>query len=210
MPEPETPNGQTQTTGNDQTDYKSQYLELSAKIANGEYVPKNVYTGLQTKHEKEVLAHKADVDALSTANTKATEFEASLKTLQSQFDETKTKYETATTNLTVEQTRNQRLNLIMAEFPDLVSFEGKGLLPTATSPEELKTKLLSFQETIGITRKQQKAEDLAGTSPTPGQKGNGENPTAQQVLAKAREAQRAGKFQEYNQYMDEYYKTAKT
>jgi hypothetical protein len=209
MTESTDPNGQTPPQDNGQTDYKSQFLELSAKVANGEYVAKTVYTGLQKKHETEVLAHKADVDALNATNQKLSEFEATLKTLQGQHDEFKTKYETAAVELNTEKSRNERLGLIMSEFPELVSFEGKGLLPAASSLDELKTKLTTFQETIGQQRKQQKQEDLSGTSPTPGQKGNGENPTAQQILAKAREAQRAGKFQEYNQYMDEYYKVAK-
>jgi hypothetical protein len=208
MADETTPNGQTQTTGNDQTDYKTQFLELSAKIANGDYVAKNVYTGLQTKHEKEVLAHKADVDALNAASVRVSEFETTLKTLQGQHDEFKTKFETTNSQLAVEQTKNQRFSLIMAKFPELVSFEGKGLLPVASSMEELEQKLTTFQETIGAQRQSQRQEQLSGaTPPAPGPKNNGENPTTQELLEKARVAQREGKFAEYNRYMDEYYKS---
>lgn len=207
MADNENPNGQTQS-GNDQTDYKTQYLELSAKIANGEYVAKNVYTGLQTKHEKEVLAHKADVDALSAANQKALDLDGALKTLQGQHGEINTKFEATSADLLKEQAKNKRIGLIIEKFPDLIIFEGQGLLPMAGTDEELIAKLTKFQELHGAAKQQKKQEQHQGSTPgAPGSKDGGETTTSQELLDKARAFQRAGKYAEYNQTMNEYYKS---
>lgn len=208
MAENDNPNGQpTAQPNGDQTDYKAQYLDLSAKIANGEYVAKNVYTGLQQKHEKEVLAHKADVDALTAANQKVIDLDGTLKALQGQFSELQATSATASTELAAEKARNGRLTLIMGKFPGLVEFEGQGLLPIASSDEELIEKLTKFQELHGARQQQQKEDRITGTSPTPGPKDTGATATSDQLLSEAKGLQRQGKYAEYNAKMDEYYKS---
>lgn len=206
MPDNDNQNDQTPGTGNDQTDYKSLYLDLSTKVTS-DYVPKNVYTGLQTKHEKEVLAHKADFEALNAANQKAASLEATLQTVQGQVTEFQTKFTETETALKATKSKNERLGLIMEKFPALVQFEGKGLLPAADTLEDLEGKLTQFQELHAANAKQQRIERLSGQSDHPtGKEQLNQNPTADAILAEARALQRAGKHSEYNQKMNEYYK----
>lgn len=202
------PNDQT-PPGNDQTDYKAKYLELSAQIANGDYVEKKVYAGLQKTHETTVLAHKADHDARVSAESKASELETTLKTLQGQLTELTATSEKSAADLVTEQSKNKRLVLVMGDFPEFVEEEAKGLLPTASTLEELTTKLTSLREIRGKNRQQTKEDKIAGTSPTPGSKNQQQNPNAQTLFAEARALQREGKFAEYNAKMNEYYEALK-
>ncbi len=205
MPENDNQNDQN-PGGNDQTDYKARYLELSTQITSGEYVPKKVYVGLQQTHEKEVNAHKADFDALQNAAAKVQEFEKTLPTLQSQVSEFQTKYGETEAALKAREAEAARLKLIMGEFPGLVQFEGQGLLPEAPSLDELKVKLTKFQELHGATAKQQQIERRAGESDQPSGKGQlNQNPTATSILAEAKALQAAGKNKEYYAKMQEYY-----
>ena len=198
------------SAGNDQTDYKAKYLELSTQITSGEYVPKKVYVGLQQTHEKEVNAHKADFDALQLATTKISEFEKTLPTLQSQVAELTTKNSEAETVLKTEKAKNERLGLIMGEFPGLVQFEGQGLLPDAPTLDELKVKLTKFQELHGAQRRQERTERDSGKSDVPpSREAVVGNQTADAILEQARTLQRDGKYVEYNKKMDEYYAALK-
>ena len=200
-------NDQTQQAGNDQTDYKAKYLELSTQITSGEYVPKKVYVGLQQTHEKEVNAHKADFDVLQELKSKTGEYEKTLPVLQSQISEFQTKFSETEAALQAEKARNERLGLIMSEFPNLVQFEGQGLLPAAPNLDELKTKLTKFQELHAANAKQQRTDHNAGKSDPPaGTAQLGGNPTAASILAEARALQALGKNAEYNAKMNEYYK----
>lgn len=197
------PNVQNQVQpGNDQTDYKAEYVKLSAQIANGDYVPKNVYTGLQQTHEKTILAHKADKDALSAVQQKAQGLEATLQTLQAQSQEFQTKLQsTEATNATL-QSEVERKKLIMGKFPQLAPFEADGLLPVAPL-DQLETLLATFNSKLGATQTAAKTEHIAGASNPP--PGNSQaEPTSKQLLDKANVLAREGKWAEYNTVYDQY------
>ena len=200
------PNAQTPPpAGNDQTDYKAQYVQLSAQIASGEYVPKNTYTGLQQTHEKTVLAHKADKDALSALQQAKDAAETAAKNLTAQLETERAEKEKAAKELEVTKVTLERRTLVMKDFPDLAALEGEGLLPQATIAE-LPAILKTFQEKLGGMQQQQNQQKFAGANQPPAGKDSNVNQTAKQLLDEANTLVRQGKFAEYNVKLNEYYK----
>lgn len=197
------PNAQTPPpAGNGQAELQTQLAELSAKIANGEYVPKQTYVGLQQTHEKQVLAHKADKDALVAAQTKAQEMEAALRTLQTQYEGDRNKLTATESEKATLQQNLERTKLIMAKFPHLASFEADGLLPQAPVTE-LESILSIFSSKLGANAQAAKETHIAGATQPPAGPNQAE-PTAKQLLDQANQFAREGKFVEYNKAMDGY------
>lgn len=61
-----------------------------------------------------------------------------------------------------------RMKMILSEFPDLAQFEAKGLLPTADTLENLKPLLEAFRETMGGMVGDDVRKKLLGSSPAGG------------------------------------------
>lgn len=59
-----------------------------------------------------------------------------------------------------------RQRLILEEYPDLAQWEAKGLLPTASDPEALKSALGAFRETLKNQVGATVATELSGSSPS--------------------------------------------
>jgi len=59
----------------------------------------------------------------------------------------------------------ERANLIITEYPELASWEAKGLLPTAEDTETLKTKLNDFKSNLGMKVGEDVKKTIEGASP---------------------------------------------
>lgn len=200
---PDLPDGQTQP-GNDQMDYKAKYVELSAQIASGDYVPKTVYTGLQQTHEKTILAHRADKDTLASLQTQLTNKDTVLQGVSTQMTELTTKLEGSTKELEISRQKNERTTLIMGKFPQLSNFEADGLLPQAAAGDDLEKLLTSFSEKLGVLKKTSQQTVMAGASDPPSGKDAVSTPTTKQLLDEMNELSRAGKWKEYNDAYAKY------
>lgn len=62
----------------------------------------------------------------------------------------------------------ERMRLIMNKYPELASFEAKGLLPPAESLEALEPKLEEFRTTLGSTIDGSVRDKIKGAAPVGG------------------------------------------
>lgn len=189
----------------DQTNWKSRYDALQAQIQS-EYVPKKSYTGLQQTLQQ-------TVDAKKTAEELAQQAQGSFAELESKFNATLSEAETlrsktAEYESTLGQLKGKqaRTELIMSKFPGLATFEGKGLLPDAPTPEELESKLAAFQEQLGTFQEAKVQDFKKGESPNepPPTTPDGKK-ASKELLAEATKLQAEYKFDEYEKKMNEYY-----
>ena len=167
---------------------------------------KKKFVGLQRTFEKlhsekETLQTKAfDLDTV---------YKAVLGEKESLALEKKTiaeKHDTVSGELDVLKESLGRLNVIIADYPDLLDFEKQGLLPDGAG-DELKTKLGAFKTaltargTAAVTAQLQGATPPAPAAPPP-VKG------PEDIKAAAFQAMREGRVDDYNKGMDEYWKVA--
>jgi chromosome segregation ATPase len=115
---------------------------------------------LKQEHASTVEGREAILQAQRQAQTDYEKTKADLDVLNAE----KT---TLTSQLTAQEARAQRASLILAEFSDLAAFEAKGLLPAATTEEEMRTKFTSFREAVGTTVNKTVQEKLLNASPSP-------------------------------------------
>jgi len=131
------------------------------------------YKGLQTTYN---ALHESNKSLLSEKDT----WTAEKTTLQNQldqssndqgdfkaqFDELTGKYTALETKNTELENKDKRTGLILDEFPDLLGFEKKGLLPEFDGDEEgFKTKLTDFKEALGSNAQQAVEDELDGAGP---------------------------------------------
>lgn len=188
----------------DQTNWKAKYESLKTEI-NNDYVPRKSYTSLQqtlqqahdAKAEKEALA----LDAQTKLAEVQTQFEATSSQLE-QLTATATEKEQLAAQL---QARQERISLILKDYPGLAVFEGQGLIPDAP-PEELPDLLQKFQENLGKVQEESKTNFKKGeTPPEPPAKQNDGTKTSKVLLAEATKLQNEFKFDDYEKKMNEYY-----
>lgn len=107
------------------------------------------------------------------------------------------------------QTHKERADLILSEFPQLISFYKDGLLPIGTG-EELKTKLTAFSEKLKSVNT---GVIPPITMPTPPPAPNGTPPSVdnspEALLVAARAELMKGNTDGYNLTMDQYFKNLK-
>lgn len=115
---------------------------------------------LQSEHATTVEGQEAMKQAERTAQTELEKTKASLDALTKER-------ESLSTQLTTETAKAKRATLILAEFPDLAAFEAAGLLPAATTEEEMRTKFAKFREVYSGSVSKTVTEKLKGSSPAP-------------------------------------------
>jgi len=107
----------------------------------------------------------ADAEVLRQSDSQR---QAALDKLQKDLDAIKAEKEAVATQLSSQAALLARKSLILTEFSDLASFEAGGLLPPATTEEEMRTVFTKFREayqkSVGeeVARKVQ----MAGPAPT--------------------------------------------
>lgn len=104
------------------------------------------------------------VSEYETAKASISDFETAKAELAGQVDGLGTQLSDANASLVEMTAKVERQSLIMSEFPDLASFEAKGLLPTSDDPEVLRETLTSFRDAIGDRVLKGVDETLEGSS----------------------------------------------
>jgi hypothetical protein len=134
------------------------------------------YKGLQ----RAMNSKQVEVDGL---NDKIVSLMATIEELKSGKVSTETQVtklngdlQTALNSLKAEQqkvatssTETERLKLLVKEFPTLAAFETAGLLPSANTVDEMRSKFKAFQETLSQTVGQNVQKTLQGSSIPTGQ-----------------------------------------
>ena len=121
----------------------------------------------------------AQANRLKELETSLSEKDASLAELQKMKEE----LEATAGSL---KAKLERQNLILSEFPELVEFEAKGLLPTADDMDTLRERLETFKNTLGEIRKGAIEQELSGASPEPVEvAGEGDEKSPQLTLDEA-------------------------
>lgn len=146
-------------------------------------------SGLQSTLDKQKAVTEATLadlrSKLDTANTRLGELTQEHGSLSNNHTQTAEQLKIAqeqAAKLTGEtealKAANARHLFIMEKYPQLASFEASGLLPTATTNEELAGKLEAFSAAIGTMVKQNVDQKLSGSSPaSPPGNSNGGAPT---------------------------------
>jgi len=88
-----------------------------------------------------------------------------MTTLQTQITKLTEETETLSKAKARAEAKNERVNLILADFPELATWESQGLLPQAETTEGLVEALTKFRSTLGIQVGTQVQSTLAGAIP---------------------------------------------
>ena len=128
------------------------WAQLATEYKEQRDTYQNRFTGLQGKYQQELAKWTDNNDEL-TAKVKTLEADLVKLTGEKEGSETelstlKTDYEQASSDLEINQSQLDRLKIITSQFPDLLNFEGKSLLPDG-SGDELVEQLTSFREMLG-------------------------------------------------------------
>lgn len=158
--------------------------------------------GLQGKYQQEQEKWQGDA-------TKITTLEATLQALRGEKEGLDVTLKSLTEAKTAAEQeaakvrgRVERFELLAGEFPHLLQFEAKGLLPEGRG-DELKTKLNTFSEQLKQLGVEALKNFQAGATPPPPTAPPANSPDA--LKAAAFKASREGNESEYNRLMDEYY-----
>jgi hypothetical protein len=125
------------------------------------------YDKLFAEHQALVATHESTVGELEALKADKRQGDSNATSLHQQIVSKDTEIERLTKEVTANAKKAGRSALIIAEFSDLSSFEGEGLLPDAETDEELKTKLTKFRETIGKTVGTEVDKKIRGSGPPP-------------------------------------------
>ena len=166
----------------------------------------NRFTGLQGKYQQE-LAKWNDSGKELTSKVSSLEAEIAKVTGEKEGSETQltalqTDYEQASSDLEITKSQLGRLRIITDQFPDLLKFEGKSLLPDGNG-DELVEQLTSFREMLGEQGKKAAADLIEGI--TPPAKAKEVDKNAQDYWTEALSALQAGEPDEHNRLMDLFY-----
>lgn len=192
-----------------QTDWKTKYDELQAKINAGEYIAKASYVTLQQKLETAVNDRKAVEAARDEALGKVATLEKNAEGIQSKIGQLETETGKSKEELQKAQQTIERHSLIFGKFPELAQFEADGLLPQVPM-DQLETKLASFKEKWFSNQAAAKQEFSKGAKDEipPRKAESGRTPEA--IRQDMYLASRSGKVAEYNALQAELQTALKT
>ncbi len=120
----------------------------------------NSLTDLQSEHATTLEGQEALKQAQRQAQAELEKAQASLDALIKEKD-------TLASQLTSESAKAKRAVLILSEFSDLAAFEAAGMLPAATTEEEMRTKFTKFREVYAGSVNKTVQDRLKGSSPGP-------------------------------------------
>lgn len=133
------------------TDFEALYKQVQASLAEAKKEAETWqgrFTGLQGKYQTDQKRWAEDsarvLELDTTLKTKTGDQEKTLLELE----QVRKSLAEQTGKVDVVQTALDRLKLVTGEYPELLSFEHKGLLPAGTG-DELKAKLTDFKAQLG-------------------------------------------------------------
>jgi hypothetical protein len=178
-------------------------IEAANKVAT-EW--RNRFTGLQTTYQRDQARWKSDADKLAEVSEASAKLQEERGSLAASAAELQEKHDQMLTELTTLKAQQERQTILIKEFPQLLSLEADGLLPDDTG-DELRAKLKKLSDKLVALNKDAFKESLSGASPTPPAPKGEEKP--EDILARAMQAYREGKFPEYDQAYSDYLKAIK-
>ncbi len=212
----QTAEGSAGTTANGAAPTSQQPAVDWASSANPYKESEARFKGLQPKFQELTVEHDKLGLKLSDLETKHTKLTGDFEARQLELNAMTAKYAQATTDQTTLQAKYDRLQTVMAKFPDLMPFLGNGsdqpdLLPTGTG-EALEKSLAAFRDVVkkqGAATAKDMVQGSTGSGSGAGNSG-GTNPGdakpkgKSELLQLALQAQREGKTTDYEHYYNEW------
>jgi len=162
----------------DTTETTEEVTKTTVAAQPGEDYEKR-FKGLQKlfdKNQKRLEALEAERDTLLESRESLTQTEkqrlAELDKAKVDLDLAIKEKETLTAKLSTHEANAQRTKIILSEFSDLSAFEAQGLLPAASTEEEMRTKFTAFRTALGTTIDKNVQQKIQGAGPAPTGAGN--------------------------------------
>lgn len=162
----------TQADASTSTALQAKIVSLEAELGS----QRNIQAGLDrtvSQKEKQVSNLESELNSLRTVTTSDSE---ALKALQDERDGLLVQVNEMTdkfnenadiqTQLSTTQNELNRLNIVVAEYPDLLHLAANDALPRAENDEDFKLKLASLSETIGRVAANRQADLKSGSRPS--------------------------------------------
>jgi len=150
------------TTEESKTSSSSQQEDYEARFKGLQRTFNTAQKKLQTLEEREAeLLEQAETSKQSEKTLKD-----QLEKLQKGQDDAKAELDRLSGELATQSARNERMQLILAEFSDLAPFEADGLLPDAVDADEMVQKFTAFREALQKSIQANVERQVVGTSPT--------------------------------------------
>jgi hypothetical protein len=140
---------------------------------------------LQAKFDQLSEEHETSIQGSKKHDAEKTDLSSKIASLEREKQE-------LSNQLSKQSFKDQRIKLILTDFPDLTTFEADGLLPDADTIENLKPKLESFRTALERRTKNGVQEKLKGLGPTPANRTNITPITHSREFLYARLSQLAG------------------
>jgi len=192
------PAADNKTTGG-QPDYKALYEQALTDLETAQ----KRFTGLQRVYQGERAKWETDAGKLADLENQLKTFVGEKEKLALDLQSLTAKLEETAQTASKRQAELDRLKLIASSFPQLLPLEAEGLLPS-DSGEALKAKLEKLAKTITAKGQAEAAALLKGSAPASPPAAKTDNPEELKKAAFA--AQKAGKVDDYNRLMDDYFR----
>ncbi len=191
-----TANGAPATAGQQATDWQTKAQEWQ-----------NRYAGLQGKFQQEQAKWAETAHKLQTVTEQLQATVGEKEGLAAQLASLNEAHGTTQTELATLKAKQARTSLIMAEYPDLLELETKGLLPDGNG-DDLKGKLTTLRETLKARGAEAVTKTVQGSTPPPPTPTG--NKTADDLRAAMFTALSQGNMAEYNQLYDQLVQAKRT
>jgi len=196
-------NGQSASGNGDATDYKVLYETTQAKLSLTEAEWQKRHGNLQTTFQEEQKAHKLASSELLTIKQQLEQTSKGYEALSGEKTTLQTQLAEKESAISLKDAALARKNLIMKEYPNLISFEVNGLLPEAPL-DQLPERLGKFAESLQTVEKMAKENHQAGaTPPAPASKEN-TGRTSATAMKDANSAALKGDQKSYQEFFSEY------
>lgn len=126
------------------------------------------YQKLQKKYEALEAEHNSVLAEKEAMLQDGKGVKSQLEKLQADIQALTSEKESLSGQITSLQSQKERVSLVMSEFTDLAPFEAKGLLPPASTPEEMRQKFAEFRDALSSTVQQSVKDKAQGSGPVAG------------------------------------------
>jgi hypothetical protein len=204
-----TPAGtETPPAQGNQPDYEALYTQEKASRLEAEKRAtefQNRFTGLQGKYQQEQGKWADDVGKMTDIQSQLEEVSGIREQLDLQVSGLQEQLDTASSEKEIADSQLERLQIVTAEFPNLVPFLQDDLIPDETG-DTLREKLGKMNDRLGEYKEtsQKEVMDNLTEGATPPAGGSTPASEAPDLLKEATEAMFAGDTQKYNTLYDQY------
>jgi chromosome segregation ATPase len=187
-------------------DYRALYEALQAKFSLETETFNKRLGGLQQTLQAEQNAHKQTKDTLASVQNEFTGLQKTKAELEAEKASLATEKENLFAQFTSTDTDLKRIKLVMEKFPNLASFEGKGLLPKVDDLSQAEKVYSEFQASLDqIAKNANVSAQRSGVPELPARKEEAK-PKSAELKKAATDHALHGRENEYNETMKEYYK----